>query len=299
MKPHEYSKILPPLSTDEINALASDIKANGLQKSIVTLNGEILDGRNRFEACKIAGVKPRFEEFKGSDPLTFVISSNIHRRHLTASQKAAVAVELIPPLEKQAIERRKRKPKDFVVPMLAQQKKHGENGKSRDQAAEIAGSGKSYTTDAKAINAESPETFEKLKRGEINIQDAKKEVKKLKAKATASRDKWPAIEESLKRDLDSGKTIVVNVDHQHHITNYAREKSLLVMVDRSSKFGNVFILGDDGKRDEVIEKYGKHYLANKTKLMKQIQKLKGLALGCHCSPKRCHGDIIARIANDF
>ena len=88
MKPHEYSKILPPLSEDEINALASDIKANGLQESIVTLNGEILDGRNRFKACKIAGVKPRFEEFKGSDPLTFVISSNIHRRHLTTSQKS-------------------------------------------------------------------------------------------------------------------------------------------------------------------------------------------------------------------
>ena len=182
-------------------------------------------------------------------------------------------------------------------PKLAPPEKHGENGRTSEIAAELIGAGKTYIKDAKTIRTKSPDVFEKLKRGEITIQDAKKEVKKLNAKATANRDKWPAIEEALKQDLDNGKAIVVNVDHQHHITNYARENGRLVMVDRSSEFGNVFVIGDDGNREAVIEKYAEFYLPNKTKLMKQIQKLKGLALGCHCSPKRCHGDIIARIAN--
>ena len=58
---HPACKLFPKLGDVELRELADDIKATGLQNSIVLLDGQILDGRNRHVACKIANVKPRFE----------------------------------------------------------------------------------------------------------------------------------------------------------------------------------------------------------------------------------------------
>ena len=82
---HPACKIFPALPDQELRELAEDIAANGLQNPIVLYQGQILDGRNRWDACQLAGVKPRFTEFVGDDPLAWVISQNLTRRHLTAS----------------------------------------------------------------------------------------------------------------------------------------------------------------------------------------------------------------------
>ena len=110
MKPrfHPACLLFPRLVDDELQALAEDIKLNGLLIPITTLKGEILDGRNRLEACEIAGVKPRFEEWTGEgSPLSWVVATNLVRRHLTASQRAVVAFDLLPMLEAEAKERQR------------------------------------------------------------------------------------------------------------------------------------------------------------------------------------------------
>jgi hypothetical protein len=94
MKHHEYANLFPMLPDSELRALAADIAANGLQTPITTLDDMILDGRNRHRACEIAGVDPTFEEYLGGDPLAFVISHNLHRRHLTESQRGLVAAKM-------------------------------------------------------------------------------------------------------------------------------------------------------------------------------------------------------------
>ena len=95
---HEYADLFPLLGGDELKALAQDIKVNGLRVPIVLHEGKILDGRNRYRACKMAKVKPRFERFKGTvaEALAFVVSLNVTRRHLTVVQRAALAVSLLP-----------------------------------------------------------------------------------------------------------------------------------------------------------------------------------------------------------
>lgn len=88
MKFHPYSEIFPLIEGAEFDALVADIKEHGLREKIWLYDGKILDGRNRFLACKKAGVKPLTRKFTGKDALAFVVSLNIARRHLTVEQRA-------------------------------------------------------------------------------------------------------------------------------------------------------------------------------------------------------------------
>jgi ParB-like chromosome segregation protein Spo0J len=65
-----------------------------LQEPIVLLDGAILDGRNRYNACLAAGVEPAFVPFRGEDALKFVLAANLHRRHLNESQRSMIAAKL-------------------------------------------------------------------------------------------------------------------------------------------------------------------------------------------------------------
>lgn len=77
---------------EEFASLVADIDANGLREQGYTYEGMILDGWHRYRACEQAGVPFRYQDYKGSDPIGFVKSRNLERRHLTASQKAAAVV---------------------------------------------------------------------------------------------------------------------------------------------------------------------------------------------------------------
>jgi len=83
------------MEPDELKELAADIKAHGQREPILLFEGAIIDGRNRFKACEIALVKPRFKAFTGDDPAALVASLNLHRRHLNESQRAMLAAELL------------------------------------------------------------------------------------------------------------------------------------------------------------------------------------------------------------
>lgn len=60
--------------------------------------------------------------------------------------------------------------------------------------------------------------------------------------------------------------------------------------------GNPFVIGKDGTREEVIQKFEKYLLSN-SELMQKLPELKGKTLGCFCSPYPCHGDILLNLAN--
>jgi ParB-like nuclease domain len=90
---HQFANLFPMLADDSLQQLAEDIKDRGLLDPIMLLEGQILDGRCRYAACEIAGVEPKFEQYGGDDPLGYVLSRNLHRRHLTESQRAMVAAK--------------------------------------------------------------------------------------------------------------------------------------------------------------------------------------------------------------
>jgi N6-adenosine-specific RNA methylase IME4 len=91
---HPLAELFPPLEEHEFRDLVNDIKAHGLRSPMVTLDGAILDGRNRYRACIEADVEPVGQEYSGSDPIAFVMSANLFRRHLNESQRAMIAAGL-------------------------------------------------------------------------------------------------------------------------------------------------------------------------------------------------------------
>jgi hypothetical protein len=97
LRPHPFAALFPALPPEELEQLVQDIKERGQLEPIVLHQGRILDGRNRYKACQIAGVKPRIEEFDAKtsrrNPEEFVLSRNLRRRHLSVGQKAAIALD--------------------------------------------------------------------------------------------------------------------------------------------------------------------------------------------------------------
>jgi ParB-like chromosome segregation protein Spo0J len=89
--------MFPPITEEDFGRLVADIKANGLHQHIVRYQGKILDGNNRYRACSLAGIEPTFKDFTGidADAQRYVISANIHRRHLSPDQRREIIATLL------------------------------------------------------------------------------------------------------------------------------------------------------------------------------------------------------------
>jgi hypothetical protein len=116
---HPAADLFPIMSESELRELGEDIKANGLQFPVIVHDDQLLDGRNRLDAMTLVGVefkiKQRREvwvmESKGvdvpyitgaitcsceiHDPYAYVVSANLHRRHLTAEQSRELIEKLL------------------------------------------------------------------------------------------------------------------------------------------------------------------------------------------------------------
>ena len=171
---HPLADIFPLIHGPEFAELKKDIKANGVIEPIWMYEGKILDGRNRFRACQETGARPEFREYAGDSPAQFVWSLNGPRRHLTAGQKAAVAVDFLPHLEQEAKARMSAGGEGKAkMPDLVQ-------GQSRDKAAEIVGAGAHYVSDAKKIKEANPALFAEIKTGTKTMAQAKREIREEK-----------------------------------------------------------------------------------------------------------------------
>lgn len=157
MKFHEIADLFPLIDGDEFQLLCDDIKKEGLNHPVILLDDEILDGRNRYRACVEIGIEPTYEHYKGDDPLAFVLSENLHRRHLTASQRAALAVEV-------------------ANINVGRNWTKSSNKKTQKEASDLFQVGTTSIKEAKAIKENYPGKFAELKTGRKTIQQAKREI---------------------------------------------------------------------------------------------------------------------------
>src|SRR3990167_1259770 len=177
---HPAADIFPLMEGAEFDALVMDIKEHGLREPIVMHEGKILDGRNRVRACVAAKVEPVFIEWdQGGTPESFVVSHNLHRRHLTEYQRASIAAKL-------ATAKRGGRP-DLAY---AETKSAPVTVK---EAAELMNVGKSSVLNARVIQTEgTPAQIKEVEDGRVGIRTQDTKIRaartKKKSKETIARN---------------------------------------------------------------------------------------------------------------
>ena len=298
MKNHPISDVWPMMDEAKIAELADDIRKNGQLVPVWLYEGKILDGRNRWAACKIAGVDPKTKEYTGDEPTAFAVSLNDRRRHMNKGSLAAVAAELEPFFAADAKRRQIEAGKQHgrgqkVMAKMPEAIQKTPTPVARNEAAKSVGVGDRYVQDAKKVKAEAPEVFERLKAGKITLQDAKREVAK---KPT---DDWRKDERDRQALVQDGQSVTANAGTDKNLIAWAEQNLQAVRIDRGTRYGNPFVLGEDGDRDEVCDAYEQHYIPYKPSITRKIDtgELSGKVLVCHCYPERCHGDFLCNEIN--
>jgi len=211
---HPAADLFPMLSGDDFTALAEDIAEHGLREPVWVWRDEdgveyLLDGRNRLAACAESGTEVRTQRYTGDDPINFVVSLNIQRRHLSAGQRAMLALELIPLYEEQgrkakaraAAEARRREAQarseferaeyeDALVELIDAVPDQDEADlphldpeptprapQSRDRAASATKASGRAVGQAKRVSEKAPDLAVKVKTGEIAIDRAERIIR--------------------------------------------------------------------------------------------------------------------------
>ena len=121
VKEYEYHEVanIFPLNRETIEELKISIKKQGLHEPIEIYDGKIIDGRQRYEACREIGITPTFANIQVPDIIAYVLMKNLERRHLTDSQRAAASAKadfLWDKATKDSKERQKRVPVNNLSP---------------------------------------------------------------------------------------------------------------------------------------------------------------------------------------
>lgn len=93
---HPAAQFFPMMRAMEFELLKSDIREFGQRDDIILWCGQILDGRNRWQACIELDIIPRMSELPNDeDPYEYVVSKNLHRRNLPDRLRGLIAAKLI------------------------------------------------------------------------------------------------------------------------------------------------------------------------------------------------------------
>ncbi|MBM9499713.1 hypothetical protein JWG44_05540 [Leptospira sp. 201903071] len=202
--------LYPEMQSDEYALLIEDMDKNGYDESkpVILYESKILDGWHRYKASKETNKQATYETFKGTDfeALNYTMRSNL-RRNLNASQKAAIATEYLPLLEKAGKQRSiqnlknqdsSEKSKDDSVVQ----------GRSAQIAADLMGTNSKYVNEAAKLKSSDPKEFEKVKAGTKSLSRVKleKEGKKLPKVPSGVKNNAKKALESSRSNSSNGST---------------------------------------------------------------------------------------------
>jgi hypothetical protein len=163
MTVHPLCADYPAMDDQDFNSLQQDIEQHGLLVPIVLHKGQIIDGRHRFVACKNAGIEPRFDQWSGIGSLArYTWSMNGARRDLTQSQRATMAIVLLPYLEQEAAERKEKTQAKSGEKVGSKVTQKVESPSERNEstaaavAAAVTGTNRQYVADAKKLKEDAP-----------------------------------------------------------------------------------------------------------------------------------------------
>jgi hypothetical protein len=179
---HEAANLFPLIEGKDFDELVEDIRGNGLRLPIALFDGKIIDGRNRYKACGVAGVEPRFCEadLGGKSPVDYVVSLNLKRRQLTESQLSLVAPRIREFYDKEAKERQRAGGGDKRSEAAKQSvQDHGPEPKTEKQARDAVGavlgiSGRTVDRGTKVFKRGTPELIAAVEAGQVTVTRAEK-----------------------------------------------------------------------------------------------------------------------------
>jgi hypothetical protein len=231
---HECAKLFPLATESELEELTDDIAKRGLSNAIILHEGKILDGRNRYEACRRAGVEPFFRKYEGDDPLADVLSWNLYRRQLTTSQRAAISLTLKPMFEKQAKERQGRRtdlPANLPEGL-------GAGRESRDDAAHAVNVSPRIVHDAAFVQKHDPGLVDEIKAGKITVHAAKKQVEERAKELPAADPLYGRVDvPDIDRDEDkeSDSPSLAGLKRYWHNSSKKEKKAFILWTQKEGK----------------------------------------------------------------
>lgn len=201
MEFHPHAEIFPLLDDPLLDDLAEDIRVHGLQCPIWLFEGKILDGRNRYIACQRSGIAPTYQDYGGDDPIGFVVSLNLHRRHLDTNQRAMAGARVIKQYEAAAKERMLAGKRADPTANLPEG-----TAESREQAAALFDvSPRSVQSARRVIKYGTPELVAAVDEGKLAVSAAEKMTTlapERQAELIVKGDLATATEESRKAEYD-------------------------------------------------------------------------------------------------
>ena len=157
--PDWRANIFPPMEEAALAELTGDIRDHGQREPIVVFNGKVLDGWHRYQVCGKLGIEPKTREFKGeeSDALSFILSANLTRRHLTNAQRAMIADKISTMRQGARTD-------------IANFSPFGERAQA--DAATLLNVSKRSVERAAKVRKDAPELVDKVKSGELSLSKA-------------------------------------------------------------------------------------------------------------------------------
>ena len=193
----EFAALCPPLTAEERSGLCDSLLAEGCRDALVVWaeTGILLDGHNRLAICEAEGLEYRTVELPFTDRLDariWVLTNQSARRNLTDDQRAIMAEELATLLSERAMRERAKvavaarewRPMNEPILEAAPASKIGKpQGRSRAQAAEAMAVSERKVRQAQTIRRADPALAEQVKRGDLRLADATREVRKREQEA--------------------------------------------------------------------------------------------------------------------
>lgn len=152
----DFRSLIPPLSDDEYSRLERSIIAEGVRDPIITWNGTIVDGHNRYRICQEHGIAFKTAEivFGSKDAAKiWIIENQFGRRNLNSYQKSVLALQLEPLYAAEA-KRRQATSTGGAHPQLSQKSDEAVSMRTDEQVANIAGVSRDTIRKVKAIETE-------------------------------------------------------------------------------------------------------------------------------------------------
>lgn len=239
---HPFAEKFPLMSDTEFQGLVDDIREHGLREKIKIHQGKIIDGRNRESACYLLGIIPEYEEWSGTGSLIdYIISVNLHRRHLSVEQKAMLGAELA---------EMKKGYNTSTDGLLSQ----------ADAAKLLNVSVSSIQRAKKIINAGVTELPEKVRSGEISLAQAERIAKEPKTK-------------QMRLIRRAGRAVIEIKSEQKVITKKIEPIHLCLVCNKAKELNDEAFIDFI---DFLSQKFGGHYARHLQNMLEDFIGIKNL-----------------------